>query len=386
MRAVMAASMAALLATCGGDSRPAGRSEGQSDSGSMAGMPGMNMGSRAITLSATQASLAGVTFAVAQEAELDRAVRAVATALPNERSLTIVNPRVDGWVEVLHADETGQYVQAGQPLLELYAPELVAAQEELLLARRLAATAGGDSLVASARRRLALWGIADQEVAELERSGTVRRGLTIRAPSAGHILEKRVFAGQMVRAGDPLFRLADLSTVWIEPAIFESDVALVRIGQRAEISFDALPGERFAGRVTFLAPELDATTRTLRVRVELPNPGSRIKPMMFGTVRIEARGPRGVTVPSGAILPTGTRDLAFVLRDGSVVPTEVVVGARGDATSLVVDGLAAGDTVVASATFLFDSESQLAAAMAGIMLNMGMGLDMGGMKMGGGRP
>jgi Cu(I)/Ag(I) efflux system membrane fusion protein len=123
------------------------------------------------------------------------------------------------------------------------------------------------------------------------------------------------------------------------------------------------------------------TTRTLRVRVEVPNPGLLIKPMMFGAVRIAAQGPAGVVVPLGAVLPTGTRDLAFVVRQGGVVPTEVVVGAWGDSTLLVADGLAPGDTVVASATFLFDSESQLAAAMAGIMLNMGMGLDMGGMQM-----
>jgi Cu(I)/Ag(I) efflux system membrane fusion protein len=137
--------------------------------------------------------------------------------------------------------------------------------------------------------------------------------------------------------------------------------------------------------VTFVHPTLDARTRTLRVRVEVPNRDLRILPMMYGTVRIAAAGPRGVTVPLTAILPTGTRDLAFVLRGGAIIPTEVVVGLRGDSTVLVADGLAPGDTVVASATFLFDSESQLAAAMAGIMLNMGMGLDMGGMEMEPGR-
>jgi Cu(I)/Ag(I) efflux system membrane fusion protein len=190
-----------------------------------------------------------------------------------------------------------------------------------------------------------------------------------------------VIEGQMVRAGDRLFRIANLSTIWIEPAIFESDISLVRVGQRAEVTFDALPGHLFEGRVTFIHPELDMHTRTLRVRVEVPNRRFLIKPMMYGAVRITAGGPRGVTVPLGAVLPTGTRDLAFVVREGGVVPTEVLVGTRGDSTVLVADGLAAGDTVVASATFLFDSESQLAAAMAGIMLNMGMGLDMGGMQM-----
>ncbi|MCH6547559.1 MAG: efflux RND transporter periplasmic adaptor subunit, partial [Gemmatimonadetes bacterium] len=170
--------------------------------------------------------------------------------------------------------------------------------------------------------------------------------------------------------------------VWIEPSIFEQDIALVREGQRATTTFDALPGREFAGRVTFIYPTLDMTTRTLRVRIEVANPRGIIKPMMFGTVKIETAGTRGVTVPLTAVLPTGDRDFAFVLRAGALVPTEVTVGARGDSAIVVVDGLAVGDTVVASATFLFDSESNLGAAMAGIMLDMGMGLDMGGMDMG----
>ncbi|HEX9729079.1 MAG TPA: efflux RND transporter periplasmic adaptor subunit [Gemmatimonadales bacterium] len=346
------------------------------------GMEGMTMGGDGpIRITTRQAALAGVTFAVAREAPVERTVRAVAMAVPNERALGIVNARVSGWVETLHASETGRLVRSGEPLLELYAPELVTAQEELLLAKRLAGVEGGTSLVAAARRRLALWNIAEEEIGAIEASGEIRRRLTIRSPYPGHILEKHVIEGQMVRAGDRLFKIADLSTIWIEPAIFESDISLVRVGQRAQVTFDALPGHLFEGRVTFIRPELDMHTRTLRVRVEVPNRRFLIKPMMYGAVRITAGAPRGVTVPLGAVLPTGSRDLAFVVRQGGVVPTAVVVGTRGDSTVLVADGLAAGDTVVASATFLFDSESQLAAAMAGIMLNMGMGLDMGGMQM-----
>jgi len=356
--------------------------EGMQGMEGMSGMAGMPMGnSGPIRVTARQAALAGVTFAVAREAPIERTVRAVAMAVPNERGLAIVNARVSGWVEKLYANETGRLVRAGEPLLELYAPELVTAQEELLLAKRLAATAGADSLVAAARRRLALWNIAEEEIAEIERTGEVRRRLIIRGPSQGYILEKQVIEGQMIQAGAQLFKIADLSTIWIELAIFESDIPLVRVGQRAEVTFDALPGHLFRGRVTFVYPELDMRTRTLRVRVEVPNGRLLVKPMMYGAVRIATNGPRGVVVPLTAVLPTGTRDLAFVVRQGGMVPTEVVVGSRGDSTVLVADGLAPGDTVVASATFLFDSESQLAAAMAGIMLNMGMGLDMGGMPM-----
>ena len=346
------------------------------------GMDGMVSGGGPIRITQRQASLAGVTFAVASEAPLDQTVRAVAMVVPNERGLGIVNTRVSGWIEKLYVNETGMHVDAGAPLFELYAPDLVTAQEELLLAKRLVNTAGGESLVMAARRRLALWDIPEQTIAEIEETGAVRRRLTIRSPYRGHVLEKNVIEGQMVHAGEQLFKVADLSTVWIEPSIFEQDIALVREGQRATITFDALPGREFAGRVTFIYPTLDMTTRTLRVRIEVANPRGIIRPMMYGTVRIRTAGLRGVTVPLTAVLPTGDRDLAFVWRAGALVPTEVTVGARGDSAIVVAGGLAAGDTVVASATFLFDSESSLGAAMAGIMLGMGMGLDMGGMDMG----
>jgi len=375
-----------LTAGCGGGGKDGERGAADSDMESEGGMNMQMNGESAespIRITSRQASLAGVTFAVAREAPLTRTVRAVATVVPDERRLGVVSARVDGWVERLRVSETGRRIAAGEPLLDLYAPDLVTAQEELLLARRLGGIAAGDSLVSAARRRLAYWDISDDQIAQLEETGEVRRTLTLRSTFPGHVLEKLVVEGQRIRAGDDLFRIADLSNVWIEPAIFEQDLPLIRLGQRAEVTFQAIPGERFEGRVTFIHPVLDERTRTVRVRLELANPGYRIKPSMYGTVRIEATAPPTVTVPLTAVLPTGDRDLAFVLRGGGVVPREVTVGDLGDTEVTVLDGIAAGDTVVASATFLFDSESSLAAAMQGIMLNMGMGLDMGGMDMGG---
>ncbi len=385
----------ALVAACGApvQNRPeAGETEAMDMSGrdmESAMPPNMQMGmgessaGAPIRITPRQASLAGVTFAVAREAPLLRTVRAVAIVVPDERRLGVVNARVDGWVERLHVEETGRWIAAGEPLLDLYAPELVTAQEELLLARRLGGTVAGGSLVAAARRRLAFWDISEEQIAQLEETGVVRRTLTLRSAFPGHVLEKHVIEGQRIRAGDDLFRVADLSSVWIEPAIFERDLSLIRLGQGAVITFEALPTQRFEGRVTFVHPTLDADTRTGRIRLELANPGYHIKPMMYGTVRIEASAPPAVTVPLTAVLPTGDRDLAFIVRGARVVPQDVTVGDRGDNEVTVLEGIAAGDTVVASATFLFDSESSLAAAMQGIMLNMGMGLDMGGMDMGG---
>jgi len=366
------------------DSAPMVMSERDMESGAPMDMQ-MESGSAGsrIRITSRQASLAGVTFAVAQNAALTRTVRAVATVVPDERRLGIVSARVDGWVEQLHVNETGRWIAAGEPLLELYAPDLVTAQEELLLAMRLGGTSAGDSLVAAARRRLAYWDISEEQIAQVEKTGAARRTLTLRSAFSGHVLEKLVIEGQRIRAGEDLFRVADLSSVWIEPAIFERDLPLIRTGQTAEITFEALPNQRFEGRLTFIHPVLDPQTRTVRVRLELANPGYRIKPMMYATVRIETTAPPAVIVPLTAVLPTGGRDLAFIVRGNEVVPREVVVGDRGDTELTVLAGIAAGDTVVASATFLFDSESSLAAAMQGIMLNMGMGLDMGGMDMGG---
>ena len=388
-----------LLGSCTGTETPRTQTSVGTDSGSAQAMGAMDMAGMAMgdaamggmqtsegpmRITGRQASLAGVSFAVVREADLDRTVRAVATVVPDEGRMGIVNARVGGWIELLYADETGRHVQAGEPLFELYAPDLLNAQEELLLARRLGDVQGADSMVVGVRRRLALWGIADSLITEIERTGVVRETLTIFSPFSGHILDKFVLEGERIEAGQDLYRIADLSSVWIEPEIFEQDVDLVAVGQPAEVTLDARPGRPYQGLVSFIYPTLEADTRTLRVRIEVPNPTGDIKPMMYATVRIRARTPRGIIVPLTAVLPTGDRDLAFVVRGGGIVPAPVTVGMRGDSTLLVTDGLAAvGDTVVASATFLFDSESSLAAAMAGIMLDMGMGLDMGGMDMGG---
>ena len=377
-----------LMGSCTGTETPRTQTSVGTDSGSAQAMGAMDMAGMAMgdaamggmqtsegpmRITGRQASLAGVSFAVVREADLDRTVRAVATVVPDEGRMGIVNARVGGWIELLYADETGRHVQAGEPLFELYAPDLLNAQEELLLARRLGDVQGADSMVVGVRRRLALWGIADSLITEIERTGVVRETLTIFSPFSGHILDKFVLEGERIEAGQDLYRIADLSSVWIEPEIFEQDVDLVAVGQPAEVTLDARPGRPYQGLVSFIYPTLEADTRTLRVRIEVPNPTGDIKPMMYATVRIRARTPRGIIVPLTAVLPTGDRDLAFVVRGGGIVSAPVTVGMRGDSTLLVTDGLAVGDTVVASATFLFDSESSLAAAMAG--------MDMGGMDM-----
>ncbi len=359
---------------------------------SMADMPGMSGASQAADTSGVpidrgEAGRLGITFARASDRPIVTSVRAVGVLKYAEPRQAYVNARVSGWVEKLYADYVGKRVNAGEPLLALYSPDLVSAQEEYLLARRLR----DDTLAASARRRLTLWDIPPDQIDSLEARGTVARTLTLRAPRSGgtltlraprsgEIVQKNVIDGQAVQAGTNLFLIADRSELWVDVAIFEQDAAAVRVGTAASITVDALPGRTFQGRVTFIYPQLDEKTRTLTARVEVANASGALRPGMFATAELSRAGRRAVSVPLTAVLPTGTKDLVFVNRgDGRFVPREVRVGARGDSLVEIVQGLKPGDEVVASATYLLDSESNLAAAIQGLMLQMGMGLNMGGM-------
>jgi Cu(I)/Ag(I) efflux system membrane fusion protein len=268
-------------------------------------------------------------------------------------------------------------VRKGDPLLALYSPDLVSAQEEYLSARRL----GDSSLTAAARRRLALWDIPEDQIELLDHTGEAQRRLLLRAPMSGEIAEKMVTVGQAVQAGDNLFLIADRTLLWVDLAVFEADARMLRVGTPVKIKVDALPERTYQGKVTFIRPEVDAKTRTLTARVEVPNRDGRLRPGMFVTARLASAAAPRLSVPLNAVLPTGTRDIVFTNRgDGTFVPREVKVGVRSDSLVEIVDGLKPGDEVVASATYLLDSESNLASAMQGLMLQMGMGLNMGGMQ------
>jgi Cu(I)/Ag(I) efflux system membrane fusion protein len=351
---------------------------------SMADMPGMagmsqTADTSGVPIDRGEAARLGIRFARATERPVATSVRAVGVLKYAEPRQAYVNARVNGWVEKLYADYVGKSVTAGEPLLALYSPDLVSAQEEYLLARRLK----DDTLAASARRRLALWDIPADQIDSLETRGSVARTLTLRAPRSGEIVEKNVIEGQAVQAGTNLFLIADRSALWVDVAIFEQDASAVHVGTPTSIIVDALPGRTFHGRVTFIHPQLDEKTRTLTARVEVANAAGALRPGMYATAELARGGRPTISVPLTAVLPTGTKDLVFVNRgDGRFVPREVQVGARGDSLVEIVQGIKAGDEVIASATYLLDSESNLAAAIQGLMLQMGMGLNMGGMETG----
>jgi RND family efflux transporter MFP subunit len=324
----------------------------------------------AVQLTPAQERALGVTYATVRREPLSRTVRTVGTIEAAEPRISDVTPKFEGFVERLYVDATGAPVRRGQPLLALYAPMLVAAQEELLTARRLVAdvtATGGDparaqALLDAARRRLAYWDISAEQITRLEQTGEVTRTLTLASPAAGVVLEKDVVEGQQVMSGMRLYRIADLRQVWVEGELFEQDLKFVGEGAQAHIEVAAYPGEHRMGRVTFVYPTVDPASRTNRVRVVVPNPDGRLKPGMFATLYFDVNAGEGeIVVPTDAVIVTGERNLVFV-RDasGALVPRQVVLGARSDHRVQVIEGLVEGDVIVASANFLVDAESRLA--------------------------
>jgi len=362
--------------------------------GSEAGMEGhdhaaMTAGSEArpVRLDSLAARRIGVTFATAVRKPLELTVEAVGTVAYDETRLAVVNPKIEGWVEGLFVEFTGAPVTRGQPLMAVYSPRLVSAQEELVLAIRLARESSGErasenarNLVEATRRRLAYWDVPEEEIRRLERTGEVSRTLTLDAPASGVVVEKNVVEGDRIMPGMTVFRIADLSTVWIEADVYEKDLGLVREGQEAEARFEAHPGRTFRGRVTYVYPTVSLQARTGRIRLELANPELALKPGMYARIELDVPSTAPtLVVPRSALLDTGRRTLVFVAsRDGALVPRDVVPGRTVGREIEVLEGLEAGDRVVSSAAFLVDAESNLGTLQEGGMEGaMEMGGDTG---------
>ncbi|MGH7562128.1 MAG: efflux RND transporter periplasmic adaptor subunit [Gemmatimonadales bacterium] len=375
----------------GGSRGDAGRSPPAGDTAGMQGMAGMDMSTDgSVLLSPDHIRQYGITFGSVEERTLEADVRTVGIVRFDETKLAQVALKFDGFVDRLHVNFTGQAVRHGQRLLDVYSPALVAGQEELLVAQRVqremgesavpGVPAGSSDLTASARRRLSLWDISEEQIDEILRSGQVRRALTVYSPASGVVVEKNVVQGQAVRAGETLYRIGDLSEVWIEAELREADVAQVREGSAATMEFAAYPGRTFDGRIQYVYPTLQEEARTLKVRIAVPNSRGLIKPGMYATVRFVTPVRKALTVPTSALLRTGERTLVFVdMGGGSLMPHEVEIGRIAGEYAEVLAGVEPGQQVVLSAQFLLDSESNLAEVMRS-MLGMGMSMDMGDMK------
>lgn len=327
-----------------------------------------------LTLGESALRLAGVQWATAEVTRVAPTVRTVGNVAPDETRVRHVHAKLAGWVEKLHVNAVGQSVRRGEPLLDLYSPELVASQEELLRAReaaaRLAASSlpevqrGAAELVEAARRRLALLDVPSAFIEQVERSGRIQRAVTLQAPFAGIVTAKNVVEGHRVEPGEELLTLTDLSTVWVVAEVFEHDAAWVRAGQDVDLSLPYAAMRPVSGRVALLEPAVDAATRTLKLRIELPNPDTAFRPGMFVDVTIRTGAVEGVAVPFSAVLETGTRQVVFVRRGGAVQPREVRVAAREGRTAVLASGLEAGEQVATRASFLLDSEARLQAFLA----------------------
>jgi len=308
--------------------------------------------------------------------ELVRPIRAVGTIEVDERRLHTLTARFEGYIERLYVNATGQAIKRGQPVAEIYSPELVVAQREYLVAREgVAALKDADAatrnrmqaLAAASLARLRYWQISPGELGALQRDGRVRDTLTLRAPATGVVMEKMIVDGMRVMPGEPLLKIADLSTLWLIADVFEQDLGEVRVGQHATIRVNAYPERTFEGRVAFVYPTLEAQSRTARVRIELPNPGGLLKPAMYASVELgaPAYGGKVLTVPTSAVIRSGSRNVVLVqVAEGRFEPRSVKLGAEGDDHVQVREGVAEGERVVVSANFLIDAESNLRAALS----------------------
>jgi Cu(I)/Ag(I) efflux system membrane fusion protein len=322
-----------------------------------------------ITLSAEKRQLIGVRTAVASLHALDRQIRTVGKVEVDETSLSFVNTKVAGWVKKLFVDYTGKEVVKGQPLFSIYSPDLVTAQEEYLLALKARASRPGgaaetgdasENLVASAKRRLLLWDISEQQIADLEKAGKPQTEITLLAPQNGIVMEKMVLDGTYVTPGMNAYKIADLSSVWVVADIYEYEVPLVKLGQQARVTLPYASGSAIAATVSYINPSLDPMSRTVKVRLSMKNPGLLLKPEMFANVEIVVGGGKRLAIPSEAVLDSGLRQVVYVeKKPGTYEMRQVKLGSRGDKFVEVLSGLKAGETVVTSGNFLIDSETQL---------------------------
>ncbi len=318
----------------------------------------------------------GVRTAPVRIDELRKTIRTVGMVEYDESRVSSVNTKIGGWIEKLRVDKTGQEVRKGEPLIEIYSPDLVSAQQEYLVARRHfeqvknspfpQVVEGARELLESARTRLAYWDITDRQVEELAATGTIRKTLTIHSPFRGVVVHKAAFEGTKVMPGMELFRIADLSRVWIQGDVYEYELPWVKAGVPATVTLDYIPGETFRGVVAYVYPYLEGKTRTATVRVELPNRGNLLKPDMFAHIELHPQGKgKTVLVPSEAVIRSGIRNVVFVARgEGRFEPREVKLGLEGEGgTVQILSGLREGENVVVSSQFLLDSESNLKEAL-----------------------
>ncbi|GAB4172122.1 MAG: hypothetical protein Kow00108_06700 [Calditrichia bacterium] len=318
----------------------------------------------------------GVRFSIVEKGTFSRTIRSVGYVEYDETKLYTVNTKISGWIEKLYVDYTGKPVYKNQPLLEIYSPELVTTQEEYLLALNnfqslknspfKTITESAEQLLASSKQRLQYWDIPEKEIKTLEQTGKIKKTMTLYAPFKGVVVHKNAIEGTHVKEGQDLYKIADLSNVWILASIYDNELPWIYENQEATITLSYYPGEQFTGKITYIYPYLDKKARDVKVRMEFPNPENKLKPGMYANIYIKGKPMEDVLlIPEEAVLRSGKRNIVFVSRgEGKFEPREIKVGAEGDHGKLmVISGLLEGEKIVTSSQFMLDSESKLQEAI-----------------------
>lgn len=319
--------------------------------------------------------LIGVRTVIASVKPMQKVIRTVGRVEYDEQKLATINVKIEGWIEKLYVNYTGCYVKKGDPLAEIYSPELFATQQEYLNVLKMAGKKtrqkkddpislmlekDAEAILEAARQRLRFWDISDEQIRKLEQTGKPVRTLCLYSPVSGYVTQKTAIQGMKALPGEKLFDVAELSTIWVISDIYEFDLPFIHAGETARIRLSYFPGQEFTSRIDFVYPTLSADTRTAKVRFSVPNRSGRLKPQMFIDVEIRVNLGRRLAIPSDAVINTGMRQIVYVDRgEGNFEPREVVVGLRGEKLVEVAKGLKSGERVAVSANFLIDSEAQL---------------------------
>jgi Cu(I)/Ag(I) efflux system membrane fusion protein len=330
-----------------------------------------------VVINPAKQQLIGVQVGTVQLEPLTRTIITVGQLTYDETRVARLQSKVEGWIEQVFVNFTGMWVSKGHALINIYSPELVSTQQELLIAKRAKdkletsmfpeIAANARSLYDATRDRLRLWDISEAQIREIEKRGAPSRTMTLSSPIEGYVLTRNAYRGQRVTPEMELYTIADLSTIWVQADIYEYEVPMVKVGQEATMSLSYFPGQTYKGKVAFISPQIDNQTRTLKVRLEFPNPDHKLKPEMYASVSLAIDYGRQLAVPENAVLDSGTHQMVFVAHEGGhFEPRTVQLGARVDDRFQVLSGLSPGEKVVISGNFLIDSESQLKAAIGGM--------------------
>ena len=340
-----------------------------------------NMTPGTVVLNPATQQLIGVRYAEVRRARMERTVRTVGLLQMDDTKISRVHVKIAGWIEKVYLDYVGKLIKKGQPLFTLYSPDLVSTEEEYLIARRgenylgkspyAEVSAGANSLLVATRDRLRLWDIDDAQIHKLEETGKAERTLTLYSPINGFVMSRNAYEQTYVTPETELYDISDLSTIWVYVDIYEYEAPYVHVGQPASMQLSYFPGKTYRGLVTYVYPTLDPKTRTIKVRLEFPNPGFELRPNMYADVELKIDYGTQTLLPSEAILNSGTKQVVFVAKpNGYFEPREIKVGDQFDGQTVVLAGLKPGEQVVSSGNFLVDSESRLGAAMAAMMASM----------------